>query len=49
MLAIENKTDENTFSEREKEVMKIYKGRHAANKHKMEPIPVCLIPKELFN
>jgi NAD+ synthase len=35
------------LNEREKEVMQIYKSRNAANKHKMEPIPVCLIPKEL--
>ena len=34
------------LSEREKEVMKIYTGRHNANKHKMEPIPVCMIPNE---
>lgn len=36
------------LSEREKEVMKIYTSRHNANKHKMEPIPVCMIPKEYF-
>jgi NAD+ synthase len=35
------------LNEREKEVMHIYKSRNAANKHKMDPIPVCLIPKEL--
>jgi NAD+ synthase len=32
---------------REKEVMQIYKSRNAANRHKMEPIPVCLIPENL--
>jgi NAD+ synthase len=35
------------FSGREAEVMKIYTTMHARNKHKMEPIPVCLIPDEL--
>ena len=34
---------------REKEVLRIYQGFHSANKHKMEPIPVCLIPRELKN
>jgi len=33
------------FSGREKEVMAIYTRYHLANKHKMEPIPVCQIPK----
>ena len=36
------------FSGREKMVFKIYLSRHNANKHKMLPIPVCDIPKELF-
>ncbi|GAB2766322.1 NAD(+) synthase [Salinimicrobium soli] len=35
------------FSGREKEVFRIYKMRHGANKHKMEPIPVCEIPLHL--
>lgn len=34
------------LNERQKEVMKIYASRHHANKHKMEPIPVCMIPEE---
>lgn len=33
---------------RQEEVLKIYKKFNAANKHKMDPIPVCLIPKELL-
>lgn len=37
------------LSSRELEVMKIYTSRHKANKHKMEPIPVCLIPQHLKN
>ena len=28
------------------EVLSIYRKLHAINKHKMEPIPVCVIPKE---
>ncbi|MDJ0647034.1 MAG: NAD(+) synthase [Flavobacteriaceae bacterium] len=35
------------FEAREKQVMEIYTWRHAANKHKMVPIPVCEIPEEL--
>lgn len=37
------------LNERQEIVMGIYKKRNAANKHKMEPIPVCIIPKELKN
>ena len=48
MLALENQVDEQKFSEREKQVMQIYQNRNRANKHKMEAIPVCKIPKELF-
>jgi NAD+ synthase len=35
------------FEGREKRVMEIYTSRNKANKHKMDPIPVCEIPKEL--
>lgn len=35
------------FSGREKEVYQIYTRLNRANKHKMEPIPVCEIPEEL--
>lgn len=35
------------LSERQRTVLSIYDRRHAANRHKMEPIPVCFIPKEL--
>ncbi|MGZ3931302.1 MAG: NAD(+) synthase [Bacteroidia bacterium] len=41
-------TNENiALNDREKDVLGIYLARHNANKHKMEPIPVCMIPKEL--
>lgn len=35
------------LSNRQQEVMKIYKWRNTANLHKMNPIPVCMIPAEL--
>lgn len=37
------------YSGRELEVFNIYKSRNKANKHKMEPIPVCEIPVNLKN
>jgi NAD+ synthase len=43
---LENGKD-HTLNDREKEVLGIYLARNHANKHKMDPIPVCLIPKEL--
>jgi NAD+ synthase len=36
--------DHNLLSPRQKEVMAIYQQRHAANRHKIDPIPVCVIP-----
>lgn len=35
------------FEGREKEAFTIYAQRNSANKHKMDPIPVCMIPKTL--
>jgi len=35
------------FFDREKEVFTIFKKLNLANQHKMKPIPVCEIPKEL--
>lgn len=35
------------FSDREKEVFAIFMKRNSANKHKMVPIPICEIPKDL--
>jgi NAD+ synthase len=32
---------------RQREVLAIYDRMHAANRHKMAPIPVCSVPKEL--
>ncbi len=37
----------NDFSGRQAVVFEIYRSRNRANRHKMEPIPVCKIPEEL--
>lgn len=42
-----NKTEKD-FNGREKEVFILYKRLNTINKHKMNPIPVCEIPKNLF-
>jgi NAD+ synthase len=43
----ENKTV-NDFSDRKKEVFKIYNRLNSINQHKMMPIPICKIPKEFL-
>ena len=45
MLANENKEKEEGFSAREREVFAIYNKLNTINQHKMNPIPVCIIPK----
>ena len=35
------------LTERQREVLAIFDRRHAANLHKMDPIPVCVIPEEM--
>jgi len=35
------------MNERQTKVMNIYFQRHQANQHKIKPIPICIIPKEL--
>jgi NAD+ synthase len=35
------------LNERQQEVLQIYTARNLANKHKMDPIPVCVIPDDL--
>ena len=47
MLMIDQGKTIADFEGRTKRVMEIYTQRNKANKHKMEPIPVCEIPKEL--
>lgn len=37
--------DEARLEDRQKEVLAIYRRLNRANQHKMEPIPVCIIPK----
>ena len=46
MTADENNQTSADFLGREKEVFDIYKRLNNANKHKMNPIPVCVIPVE---
>lgn len=48
MLYLENK-ETGELSDRQKEVMQIYQIRNRANKHKMDPIPVCVIPKAFLS
>lgn len=45
--AMEYKGNETDLSERQREVLAIYRRFNAANQHKMQPIPVCIIPEEL--
>jgi len=47
MLASESGNTASDYNAREKTVFEIYKRFNSNNKHKMEPIPVCLIPKTL--
>ena len=35
------------LDQRQKKVLSIYRDLNSANKHKMEPIPVCLISEDL--
>ena len=39
---------EESLTGRQEEVIEIYKKFHTANRHKMEAIPVCQIPKNLM-
>jgi len=41
------KGNENTLTERQQEVLEIYRSFQRANQHKMVAIPVCAIPEEL--
>jgi NAD+ synthase len=45
--AMEYGGDASVLTGREKEVFKIYTRMNRANKHKMDPIPVCMIPDHL--
>ena len=47
MLTAESGNTGANLSGREKSVFEIYKRLNFNNKHKMDPIPVCIIPKTL--
>lgn len=47
MKFIANPHDFSTLNERQKIMLDIYTRMNKANQHKMNPIPVCLIPEEL--
>ena len=48
MKTIEMKSKE-TLTSRQEEVLKLYKNLNSQNKHKMNPVPVCKVPKYLKN
>ena len=45
--AMEFKGNEENLDDRQKTVLSIFRKLNSVNKHKMEPIPVCLIPNNL--
>lgn len=49
MRHIESNGNDAALDARQKHVLEIYQSRHRANLHKMEPIPVCKIPRALFD
>ena len=46
MKSIEEGKSPDDFEGRDRVVLEIYSKFNSANKHKMSPIPVCIIPKE---
>ena len=48
MNTLEKKSNK-TFTVRQEKVYQLYKNLNRKNKHKMDPIPVCKIPKNLKN
>ena len=46
-MRFDNDDQSDSLSSRQKEVLNIYNNFHRANKHKMEPIPVCEIPESI--
>ena len=45
MRFVETSQESNVvLNERQQQVLAIYKRMHAANQHKMQPIPVCVVP-----
>ena len=47
MEFITKKTDDDSLTSRQQEVIQIYKDYNRRNQHKMNPIPVCVIPNNL--
>ena len=47
MLEVEKGKNSSDFSGRLHEVLKIYERLNFTNQHKMNPIPVCIIPKNI--
>ena len=45
-MSFDNSNSIIDLSEREYEIISIYKSLNKANQHKMNPIPVCVIPEE---
>ena len=45
--AMSFKDNKNPLTQKEKEILRIYKKFNTANQHKMNEIPVCIIPKHL--
>ncbi len=46
--AMDFRGDENTLSDRQQEVLSLYRRLNRINQHKMQPIPVCEIPESYF-
>ena len=46
-MRFDNDGQSDSLSSRQKEVLNIFNNFHRANKHKMEPIPVCEIPESI--
>jgi NAD+ synthase len=47
MLEVENGKTTTVLSERQQTVLAIYERLNKINQHKMNPIPVCVLPKEI--
>ncbi len=45
----EEEQKKRVLNERQKQVLAIFQKLHAANRHKMDPIPVCEVPDHLRN
>ena len=48
-MTYEENADNRSVTDRQQEVLQIYRRLNRANQHKMQPIPVCEIPEYLRN